>query len=64
MEILNKVELDEWGNQARKKGQDLVAIKGVIKGATYDDGLPVTRPMNTAWRNVQTGEVFAIRYQL
>jgi len=64
MKILNKTELDEWFNQARKDGHSLTAIKGIIEGATYDDGDPVIVPMNTAWRNVQTGEEFAIRYQI
>ncbi|WP_372830539.1 hypothetical protein [Pontibacterium sp.] len=63
MEILNKTELDGWLNERREMGRDLTAVKGTPPtAATYDDGEPLTRPINVAWRDVTTGETFAIEY--
>jgi hypothetical protein len=61
--ILNKPELDLWLDQARILGHDCLAIKGpALDGMTYEDGEPVLRPVNVAWRNVHTGDTIDIIY--
>ena len=61
--ITNKPALDDWMNERRKMGRDLKSIKGnPPTGATYSDGDPIERPVNVAWQDVKTGELFAIEY--
>jgi hypothetical protein len=61
--ILNSETLSKWMNERRKLGRDMVSIKGPCpKGATYEDGTLIIRPVNIAWRDTTTGEVFAIEY--
>lgn len=59
--ITNSEELDQWMNE--RMDHDLVAIKGKApEGATYDDGTPITMPVNIAWRDKATREIYAIEY--
>lgn len=61
--ILNRPELDTWINNQRRMGCDLVSVKGKPpKGSTYSDGEPITKLVNIAWKNVQTGETMEIVY--
>lgn len=47
------------------KQHDVFSIKGAPpEGATYSDGELITRPVNIAWRDGTTGEVFAIEYEV
>lgn len=63
--IANKETLDAWLNERRKMGRDVFSIKGTPpEGATYSDGELITRPVNIAWRDGTTGEVFAIEYEV
>lgn len=64
MKILNKESLDTWMNERMKMGRDMKAIKGVLEGATYSDGDPVTTPMNVAWQDLTSGEIFSIEYDI
>ena len=64
LKIANKIQLDTWMNERRRMGRDLVSIKGQPpKGATYSDGDPIERPVNVAWKDTMTGEIFAIEYE-
>jgi hypothetical protein len=59
--ITNTEELDRWMNERRRMGRDVFAIKGPPpEGATYEDGTPITRPVNIAWRDGTSGEVVTI----
>lgn len=61
--ISNKHRLDQWIDERRILGRDLVSIKGTPPpGATYGDGELITRPVNVAWQDVSSGEIFAIEY--
>lgn len=63
--IANKEQLDEWLNERRKMGRDVFSIKGTApEGATYSDGELITRPVNIAWQDGTSGEVFAIEYEV
>ena len=63
MKIANKAALDQWMSERMKMGRDLFAIKGdAPKGACYSDGDAIDQPINVAWRDGSTGEVFAIEY--
>lgn len=63
LEISNKEQLDRWINE--RMGRDLSAIKGPPpEGATYDDGDPIVNPVNIAWQDMTTGEVFVIEYDV
>ena len=62
--IANKTQLDAWMNERRRMGRDLVSVKGQPPaGATYSDGCPIERPVNLAWKDTTTGEIFAIEYE-
>ena len=62
--IKNKQALDAWMAKAMANGHRLEAIKGQApEGATYDDGDLITQPVNVAWINTDTAEVFEIRYK-
>lgn len=63
--ITNKDALDTWMKERMRMGRDMSAIKGQPpEGTTYSDGEPIVRPINIAWRDETTGEVFAIEYSL
>ena len=63
--IRNKAELNEWMNERRALGHDLVSLKGTPpKGAQYSDGDLIERPVNIAWQDVTTKEIFAIEYEI
>ena len=63
--ITKKEQLDRWLNERRSLSHDVFSIKGVApKGATYSDGDPITRPINIAWQDGATGEVFVIEYEM
>ena len=66
--ITNDDQLTRWmGERRRKHGDnlDLRAIKGPApEGACYNDGTPIKLPVNIAWKDMGTGEVFAIEYAL
>lgn len=63
--IANKEPLDAWLNERRKMGRNVFSIKGTApEGATYGDGELITRPVNIAWQDGTTGEVFAIEYEV
>ena len=65
MTIANNDQLTAWLNERRKMGRDVFSIKGYPpKGATYDNGEPISRPVNIAWQDNTTGEVFAIEYEV
>ena len=62
--MANGEQLNQWMNERRKMGRDLRAIKGPApEGSTYSGGDPITQPVNVAWQDVATGEVFAIEYE-
>ena len=61
--IRNNEQLSQWMSERRKMGHDIFAIKGPAPaGATYSDGDPIILPVNVAWRDSVTGDVFAIEY--
>mgnify|MGYP000226896949 FL=1 len=63
--IANKKQLDAWLNERRKMGRDVFSLKGTPpEGSTYGDGELIVRPVNIAWRDSITGEVFAIEYEV
>lgn len=64
MKILNKKLLDSWMEERRKKEHNIVSIRGIIKGAKYDDGTPIKNPINIAWQDTETGEVVHIEYEV
>lgn len=60
--VKNREQLQIWMD--KKKEHNLVAIKGPApRGATYSDGVPITNPVNVAWHDCSTGEVFLIEYE-
>ena len=62
--IRNVETLDRWMSERRQLGHDMFAIKGPApEGATYSDGVPITRPVVIAWRDSTTGEIFDIEYE-
>lgn len=61
--ITNDEQLSAWMNERMKIGRGMRAIKGPPPdGATYDDGDPIVNPVNIAWEDMETGEVFDIEY--
>lgn len=61
--ISNDEELTKWMGKQRVAGRAITAIKGPPpEGATYEDGEPITRPVNVAWKCIETGEVCEVRY--
>ena len=65
MKIANRQELNQWMNERRKMGRDIHSIKGSPpEGATDSDGELIKSPINTAWQDTTTGEIFPIEYEL
>lgn len=63
LEITNSDGLNRWINERREMGRAIVAIKGPPPvGATYSDGQLITNPVNIAWKDCTSGEVYAIEY--
>jgi hypothetical protein len=63
--IANKEQLDQWINERRKMNRNLVSIKGKApNGATYSDGDPIINPINVAWQDMSSGEIFTIEYEV
>lgn len=63
--IANNEQLDAWLNERRKMRRDVFSIKGAPpEGSTYDDGVLIVRPVNIAWQDGTTGEIFAIEYEV
>lgn len=56
--------LQEWMNERREMGRDIVAVKGrPPEGATYSDGVtPVEGVVNIAWRDTVTGEEYPVEW--
>ena len=64
LKMANRDKLDQWMNERRTMGRDMRAIKGLPpEGSTYSDGELITHPVNIAWEDTTTGEVFAIEYE-
>ena len=64
MEIVNKVELDDFLNRLRRCDHPATAIKGKPpEGMTYSDGTPLRGKINVAWQNSVTGEMCNIVYR-
>lgn len=64
LKIANGEQLNRWMNERGRMGRDLHSIKGPAPaGATYSDGTPIERPVNIAWRDATSGELFAIEYE-
>ena len=62
--ISNKPQLDAWIQERMDMNRDMFAIKGTApEGATYDDGELIKHPVNIAWKDGTTGEIFAIEYE-
>ena len=62
--IKNKSQLDAWIAKAIANGHRLESIKGTApQGATYDDGDLIVQPINVAWLDNDSGEVFEIHYE-
>lgn len=65
LKISNKPALDRWLNERRQMGRDLASVKGYAPlGATYSDGTLIEMPVNIAWKDVTTGELFTIEYEV
>lgn len=63
--IANNAHLDAWLSERIRAGRTVHAIKGdAPPGSTYSDGQPIVRPVNVAWRDGETGEIFWIEYDL
>jgi hypothetical protein len=61
--ITNKEALDAWIKERLSMGRDMYSIKGPApEGAAYDDGDLIVGPVNVAWQDTTTGEIFAIEY--
>lgn len=61
--ITNSEQLNQWMQDRISLGHELVSIKGVAPiGATYSDGDLITQPVNVAWEDKATREVFEIEY--
>lgn len=65
LKISNGLALDTWINERRRMGRDIASVKGgAPHGATYSDGSLIERPVNVAWKDATTGELFAIEYEV
>lgn len=61
MHIKNNAELSKWMNERMRLGRDMRSIKGPPPpGSTYSDGEPIIHPVNVAWEDTATGEIFII----
>lgn len=61
--ITNNATLIAWMKERMSMGRDMHAIKGPAPdGATYDDGDLIVGPVNIAWQDTTTGEIFTIEY--
>jgi hypothetical protein len=57
----NSAEFDKWSWDRRD--HDLCSVKGPAPpGATFEDGTPILTPVNVAWKDTTTGEVFKLKY--
>jgi hypothetical protein len=64
LKISNKMSLDKWLNERRQMGHDLESLKGPAPaGSAYSDGALIEQPVNIAWKDIMTGELFAIDYE-
>ena len=62
--IANNEQLDAWLNERRMMGRDVFSIKGTPpEGATYSDGELIIMPVNIAWQDGTTMEIFTIEYE-
>jgi hypothetical protein len=62
--IENTEQLNKWLDERRKMERDVFSIKGEPpEGATYEDGELITRPVNIAWQDGFSGEIFPIKYK-
>lgn len=65
MKVSNKEALDNWMQERMQMGRDLIAIKGdPPQEASYSDGEIIKNPINIAWKDIKTGEVFGIEYEI
>ncbi len=65
LNIVNNEQFSKWAEERRKLGHAMIAIKGKAPdGAKYSDGDPIEMPVNVAWMDGITGEVFALEYQV
>lgn len=63
--MTNREQLGKWLEERRKLGRDVVSQKGAVpEGETDSDGDPITYPVNIAWQDTTTKEIFAIEYEL
>lgn len=64
MEIKNKKELDAWIFKQLASGASVVSVRDGSRADDFidPDGTIVKLPVNTAWKNIMTGEVFQIEY--
>ena len=63
--IANHTELDTWMNERRRLNRPLFSIKGnAPDNSCYSDGEKIDEPVNVAWRDGITGEIFAIEYEV
>lgn len=64
MEIKNKKELDAWIFKQLASGASVVSVRDGSRANDFIDldGTIVKLPVNTAWKNIMTGEVFQIEY--
>ena len=61
--IQNDAEISAFLRQQMQSGNGAVAVKGQApEGATWEDGTPITRPVNVAWECPMTGKRVNIRY--
>ena len=61
--ITNSEQLNQWMQDRMRLGHELVSIKGTApNGSTYSDGDLITQPVNVAWEDKATREVFEIKY--
>ena len=61
--ITNNEGLSRWINERMTMGRNITAIKGKApEGSTYSDGDPITTPVNIAWQDTTTGEIYGIEY--
>lgn len=63
LRIVNEIQLDSWLDERRQLGHGVVSAKGPAPiGATDCCGDIIAYPINIAWQDTITKEIFTIEY--